>query len=572
MPSTLSCNNCGAANQPQAAYCRSCGSSLQAVKPTMYHSTTGRLLANVTLKQRYRIIAPVGKGGMGAVYKAEDTMLGNRQVALKEMSQSGLSPQEQKEAADAFRQEALMLARLQHPNLPNIFDHFEENGRWYLAMSFIEGETLEDYLGHTQGGKLPLEEVLQIGTQLCSVLGYLHNRQPAIIFRDLKPANIMRTPDGHIYLIDFGIARHFKPGQIKDTAYYGSMGYAPPEQYGKAQTTPRSDIYSLGATLYQLVSGHDPSSSPFRFPLLQSLVPAAPAGLTTLLTRMLELDEDKRPASMLLVKQELQALTSSIVQKSDLQMPAPSQASVAPTQPAKPNPSPVAVAPTQPASSPASAIPPKSAAKLINMWAFGKKQFVTMLILVACYGIISFVLLSIYVQTFEGPGLANFDLLWFEQGLLFSFAIFLASFFGPWVGTGGTGIGFFLAYFIYASTGPFGLQFGLEDLNIWVPWETGIILMFSAFLAGLFLIKTKGHYAKLSNVLFVWVLGVIYICLALVLILIMDQIVYQFQYLSSYFRVLLPFIIPTLVLLPLLLFVSNAVSSAWNRRYIQNHP
>src|SRR2546421_5415189 len=253
MPSTLTYNNCGAANQPQAAYCRSCGSSLQAVKPTMYHSATGRLLANVTLKQRYRIIAPVGKGGMGAVYKAEDTLLGNRQVALKEMSQSGLSPQEQKEAADAFRQEALMLARLQHPNLPNIFDHFEENGRWYLAMSFIEGETLEEYLGHAHGGKLPVEEVLQMGTQLCSVLGYLHNRQPAIIFRDLKPANIMRTPDGHIYLIDFGIARHFKPGQAKDTAYFGSIGYAPREQFGRAQTTSRSDIYSLGAALHQLI-------------------------------------------------------------------------------------------------------------------------------------------------------------------------------------------------------------------------------------------------------------------------------------------------------------------------------
>lgn len=367
MPSTLSCNNCGAANQPQAAYCRSCGSSLQAVKPTLYNSATGRLLANVMLKQRYSIIAPVGKGGMGAVYQAEDTLLGNRHVALKEMSQSGLSPQEQKEAADAFRQEALMLARLQHPNLPNIFDHFEEHGRWYLVMSFIEGETLEDYLGHAQGGKLPLEEVLQIGTQLCSVLGYLHNRQPAIIFRDLKPANIMRTSDGNIYLIDFGIARHFKPGQAKDTAYYGSMGYAPPEQYGKAQTTPRSDIYSLGATLYQLVSGHDPSSSPFRFPLLQSLVLSAPAGLATLLTQMLELDEDKRPASMLLVKQELQALTSSPVQKPGLQTPTPNPASVAPTQPVKPHPGPSAAAPTQPASSNVASAP--STAQKLSGWA-----------------------------------------------------------------------------------------------------------------------------------------------------------------------------------------------------------
>jgi len=270
---------------------------------------------------------------MGAVYKAEDTQLGNRQVALKQMSQSGLNPQEQKEAADAFRHEALMLARLQHPNLPNIFDHFEENGRWYLVMSFIEGETLADYLSHAQSGKLPLDEALQIGMQLSTVLDTLHNRQPAIIFRDLKPANIMRAPDRHIYLIDFGIARHFKPGQAKDTAYYGSMGYAPPEQYGKAQTTPRSDIYSLGVVLYQLLSGHDPSSSPFHFPLLQSLVPTVPTNLATLITQMLELDEDKRPANMAVVKQNLEQ-----IEEDQRPPPVPQTPPVPPTIPALPPP------------------------------------------------------------------------------------------------------------------------------------------------------------------------------------------------------------------------------------------
>ncbi len=311
MPPTLFCDNCGAANQSQAVYCRSCGHSLQAAKPTIYHSVTGRLMAHILLKQRYRIIAPTGKGGMGAVYKAEDTQLGNRQVALKEMSQSGLNPQEQKEAADAFRQEAIILARLNHPNLPSIFDHFEENGRWYLVMSFIEGETLADYVSHAQGRKLSLEEALQIGIQLCTVLGYLHNQQPAIIFRDLKPANIMRMPDGHIYLIDFGIARHFKPGQANDTASYGSAGYAPPEQYGKAQTTERSDIYSLGATLYELISGYDPSQPPFRFPPLQSLIPTLPKQLVKLITQMLEMDDNRRPASIKVVQQELQQINAS---------------------------------------------------------------------------------------------------------------------------------------------------------------------------------------------------------------------------------------------------------------------
>ena len=310
LPSTLFCDNCGAANQALASYCRFCGHALQIVKSDIYHFATGRLLAGALLRQRYRIIAPIGTGGMGAVYQAEDTQLGDRLIAIKEMGQSSLNSQEQIKAADAFRQEAVMLARLQHPNLPSIFDHFEEHGRWYLVMSFLEGETLEDYLMRALGGKLSVGEVEQIGSILCTVLGYLHNQLPAIIFRDLKPANIMRTPEGHLYLIDFGIARHFKPGQAKDTAYYGSMGYAPPEQFGKAQTTPRSDIYSLGAILFQLLSGYDPAATPFRFPALQTLVPTIPTGLATLIAQMLELDEDKRPANASLVKQELQALMS----------------------------------------------------------------------------------------------------------------------------------------------------------------------------------------------------------------------------------------------------------------------
>jgi len=313
MSSTLVCNNCGADNLAAAVYCRSCGDALQSVKPTIFHSTTGRLLANILLKQRYRIVAPIGQGGMGAVYKAEDIQLGNRLVAIKEMSQSGLSPQEQKEAAEAFKQEAIILARLQHPNLPSIFDHFEENRRWYLVMSFIEGETLAGYLGKAQGGRLSVDEVRRMGMVLCTVLGYLHNQQPTIIFRDLKPANMMRTTDGHLYLIDFGIARHFKPGQTKDTAHYGSMGYAPPEQYGRAQTTPRSDIYSMGVVLYQLLSGYEPTTTPFQFPALRSQVATVPAELATLIMDMIELDENKRPASIQIVSQRLQGMATSPV-------------------------------------------------------------------------------------------------------------------------------------------------------------------------------------------------------------------------------------------------------------------
>src|ERR1700731_3590432 len=134
------------------------------------------------------------------------------------MSQN--NSQQAQEAIENFKREAHLLASLQHPNLPSIYDHFEESGRWYLVMNFIQGETLEDYLSHTQGQILPLDDALHIGQDLCNVLNYLHTHQPPIIFRDLKPGNIMRSPDGQIYLIDFGIARLFKPGQAKDTTSY----------------------------------------------------------------------------------------------------------------------------------------------------------------------------------------------------------------------------------------------------------------------------------------------------------------------------------------------------------------
>src|SRR5438034_592358 len=222
------------------------------------------------------------------------------------MSQSGLSPQEVAMATDAFKREALLLASLSHPGLPHIYDQFFEVGHWYLVMDFIEGETLDEHLDKAKVRRLLVEEVLDIGIKLCTVLDYLHTRQPPIIFRDLKPANIMLTPDGQIFLIDFGIARHFKLGQTRDTMAFGSPGYAPPEQYGKAQTTPRADIYSLGATLHHMLTNSDPSDAPFRFAPMHLSPQLAPPGLDTFIMQMLDLDVSGRPASMAVVKQELQ--------------------------------------------------------------------------------------------------------------------------------------------------------------------------------------------------------------------------------------------------------------------------
>jgi WD40 repeat protein len=303
----LHCAKCGTDNPTHAAFCFACGQSLQAaVGGLTISSSTGSLVRNHLLKERYRILEQVGRGGFGAVYKAADTLFGYRLVAVKAMGQNHLGPQEMTEAIGAFKGEAHLLAGLQHPNIPAIYDYFGEAGHWYLVMDFIEGDTLEEYLGKSRGRYLPVEKVLDIGMQLCTVLGYLHTRQPPIIFRDLKPDNILLTSSGQIYLIDFGIARHFKPGQSRDTIAFGSPGYAPPEQYGKAQTTPRADIYALGATLHQLLTGDDPSHTPFRFAPLQLRSQTTPVGLDALITSMLEIDEKRRPASMHAIKLELQ--------------------------------------------------------------------------------------------------------------------------------------------------------------------------------------------------------------------------------------------------------------------------
>jgi len=258
------------------------------------------------LKQRYRVLNRIGSGGYGQVFRAIDTKFMQRQVAIKEMIQLGLSPDELAEATEGFKREATLLASLTHPNLPSIYDFFDVNGNWYVVMSFIEGLTLDTYTIQ-KGGRLPVEKVLQISIQMAGVLSYLHTRRPAIIFRDLKPSNVMRTPEGQLYLIDFGIARHFKQGQLKDTMILGSPGYAAPEQYGRRQTTPQADIYSLGAVMHELISGKNATQSPFsQQPLDLPLYPQ----LSTLIQCMLELDVKKRPSSMLNIQHELQRIAS----------------------------------------------------------------------------------------------------------------------------------------------------------------------------------------------------------------------------------------------------------------------
>jgi tetratricopeptide (TPR) repeat protein len=297
----LFCEKCGAANAPLARFCQHCASPLPVTR------VTGALPEQTLLISRYQLVSRIGQGGMGAVYKASDTRLDNRLVAIKEMSKAGLPATLLEEAEAAFEREARLLGKLLHPNLPRIHDHFTENDRSYLVMDFIDGETLEEYLDNKGHVPLPTEQVVNWAEQLCDVLSYLHNHQPPIIFRDLKPANVMISESGHIFLIDFGIARIFKPGQSHDTVALGSPGYAAPEQYGKAQSTPRSDLYSLGALTHCLLTGDDPSERPFFFRPASQLNPAVPSGLSALLQRMLEMDAERRPASAQEVLQSLRS-------------------------------------------------------------------------------------------------------------------------------------------------------------------------------------------------------------------------------------------------------------------------
>ncbi len=300
----LFCDNCGAANPAGARFCQNCASLLP------FQRSTGALAEQIMLANRYQLLSRIGQGGMGAVYKAADTKFNNRAVAIKEMSSAGLPQARLQEAEAAFEHEAHLLADLMHPNLPRIYEHFTENERSYLVMDFIEGQTLEDYLEKAGGGPLPTEQVVRWATELCDVLNYLHTHQPPIIFRDLKPANVMIGDNGHIYLIDFGIARIFKPGKQHDTVALGSPGYAAPEQYGKAQSSPRSDIYSLGALLHHLLTGLDPSEQPFFFRPASQVNAAVNPVLETLLKRMLEMDSERRPPSAQEVLQALEQATT----------------------------------------------------------------------------------------------------------------------------------------------------------------------------------------------------------------------------------------------------------------------
>lgn len=296
------CPTCGTLNRDTAAYCRSCRTSLMTNLPPTRMLTVGNTLAS-----RYRIDKMIGQGGFGTVYLGADLRLNSKVVAIKEVRVDGNLPQlQQQQVVRGFEQEMQLLAGLGHPSLPDIYDFWITPVAGYLVMEYIDGQTLQEDL---DGGVLFSEaDACALGLSLCDVLEYLHSHQPPIIFRDLKPANVMLRSSGGIALIDFGIARLFKVGQTRDTIAMGSPGYASPEQHGNAQTTPRSDIYSLGATLSYVLTGRDPGDSPFIFPPFQKSLSISKE-LERLVHQMVEIKVEKRPQNVAEVARRLREIT-----------------------------------------------------------------------------------------------------------------------------------------------------------------------------------------------------------------------------------------------------------------------
>ena len=289
------CGNCGFELSPTARFCSSCGEAQGDLRP---RADTGLLPPNRKLNgDRYLIIRKLAQGGQSAVYLALDSADGRR-VAIKEMSGSQLTPLERPKAVNDFLREANILMGLSHQGLCRVFATFmEEGNKPFLVMEYIEGHNLEDEL-IGRGRPLDWHSVATWGMMLADVLSYLHSQTPPVIYRDLKPANVMLQRSGAIKLIDFGIARQLYPARLRDTARLGTDGYAPLEQYS-GHSEMRSDIYALGASMYHLLTGRVPEAAPLRYTgqamtPIRALNQQVPEALDRVIGQMLHLDARKR--------------------------------------------------------------------------------------------------------------------------------------------------------------------------------------------------------------------------------------------------------------------------------------
>ncbi|GEM_PF-1937753 len=279
---------------------------------TVNRRCTVKLAPGLLLVSRYRIRHIVTEGGMSTIYKAVDTKTGNF-VAVKELSGVEENNELARENEQIFINEARILSKLTHRGIPRILDFFIEKKKRYLIMEFVDGSDLHTILKKL--GTFNERTVLEWACQLIEVLEFLHSRTPPVIFRDIKPSNIMLEPMGRIRLVDFGIARTYKPDRYSDTINLGSGGYAAPEQYAKAgkQTDMRSDIYSLGVTVHQLLTGIDPVAIGFEIPPPSSVRPELNASWDTIILKAIQLEPKDRYNTVSEMKEDLTMLMDTVL-------------------------------------------------------------------------------------------------------------------------------------------------------------------------------------------------------------------------------------------------------------------
>lgn len=251
---------------------------------------------------KYKILNEIGRGGMSTVYLAINEKA-NKPWAVKEVRKNGISNREL--VKQSLMVEINLLKKLKHKGLPSIVDIIDQQDNYLIVMDYIEGITLENIM--QEEGVQPQEKVVDWAIQLCDVLQYLHTRKPAIIYRDMKPSNIMLRSDGSVVLIDFGTAREFKERHVEDTTCLGTQGYAAPEQFGgMGQTDERTDIYSLGATMYRLVTGHNPSEPPYEMYPITHWNPRLSTGLEGIIAKCTSKDPKSRYQSVQEVRYALE--------------------------------------------------------------------------------------------------------------------------------------------------------------------------------------------------------------------------------------------------------------------------
>jgi len=265
---------------------------------------TGTVLNNL-----YRVIKLLGKGAMGNVYLVE-RIKEDKKFVVKELIFSSKTGPDPETAREIFFREAEFMVKFDHPGMPRTHGIFSEDGKDYLVMDYIEGDTLEDLIEKKQE-IITIDNAIKWTLDLANILDYLHNYFHApIVYRDLKPSNIIITSDNSAKLVDFGIARYYNPDKNTDTFSYGSPGYAAPEQYkGRGQSSPQTDVFGLGVILFQMLTKYDPTVKPFSFPSMDSLNPSVSGELANIVIRAIELDPLNRYISIRELKESLEKYT-----------------------------------------------------------------------------------------------------------------------------------------------------------------------------------------------------------------------------------------------------------------------